>query len=76
LPARLHAAIVIEGDADALDACRARVNALLAEDFDEELRERHTEGRLEYELRVSGGFLSRVRRGVAGAARSGYQSPH
>ena len=56
LPTRLHATIVIEGDARALAACRARVNALLAEDFDEELRERHTEGRLEYELRVSGGI--------------------
>ncbi|HEY6864963.1 MAG TPA: hypothetical protein VI319_13785 [Burkholderiales bacterium] len=56
MPARLHAVIVIEGDPDALAACRARVNALLAGDFDEELRERHTAGRLEYELRVSGGI--------------------
>jgi hypothetical protein len=56
LPARLHATIVIEGDPDALAACRMRVNALLAEDYDEELRERHTDGRLEYELRVSGGI--------------------
>jgi hypothetical protein len=56
LAARLYATVVIEGRADALAACRARVNALLADDFDEELRERHTEGRLEYELRVSGGL--------------------
>ncbi len=56
MPARLHATIVIEGDPAVLAACRARVNALLAGEFDEELRERHTEGRLEYELRVSGGI--------------------
>ncbi len=56
MPARLHATIVVEGDPDALAAFRARANALLAEDFDEELRERHTAERLEYELRVSGGI--------------------
>jgi hypothetical protein len=56
LPARLHATIVIEGEADVLAACRARVNGLLAGDFDEEMRELHGEGRLEYELRVSGGI--------------------
>jgi hypothetical protein len=56
LASRLHATIVIEGDADALAVCRMRVNALLADEFDEELHERHTGGRLEYELRVSGGI--------------------
>jgi hypothetical protein len=57
LAARLHASIVIEGDdSDLLAACRARVSALLAEDFDEEMRELHGDGRLEYELRVSGGI--------------------
>ena len=56
MPARLHATIVVEGDPDALAAFRTRANALLAEDFDEELRERHTPARLEYELRVSGGI--------------------
>ena len=56
MPSRLHATIVIEGDPEALAACRARVNELLAGDFDEQLSERHTEGRLEYELRVSGGI--------------------
>jgi hypothetical protein len=56
LPVRLHATVVIEGDPDALAACRVRINAMLADEFDEDLRERHTEGRLEYELRVSGGI--------------------
>lgn len=56
MPARLHATIVVEGDPDALAAFRMRANALLAGDYDEELRERHTADRLEYELRASGGI--------------------
>jgi hypothetical protein len=56
LASRLHATITIKGDADLLQACRARVNELLAEDFDEEFRELHTADRLEYEFRLHGGI--------------------
>ena len=53
---RLHATIVVEGDAEVLQECRRRVNELLAEDFDEEFRELHTARRLEYEFRLAGGI--------------------
>lgn len=56
MSARLHATIVIEGEAEILAECRRRVNELLAGDFDEELRELHTASRLEYALRVSSGI--------------------
>jgi hypothetical protein len=56
LSVRLHATIVIECGAEVLAQCRRRVNELLAEDFDEEFRELHTEARLEYRFRVSGGI--------------------
>jgi hypothetical protein len=56
LAAKLHATVAIEGDADLLRACRMRINELLAEEADGTFRELHTDGRLEYEFRVSGGI--------------------
>jgi hypothetical protein len=56
LAIKMHATIVIEGDPDVLEECRRRVNQGLAEDCDEEFRELHTKGRLEYEFRVSEGI--------------------
>lgn len=56
MPRTLQATVAAAGEQPLLDAYRARLNALLADELDGTFRELHTPGRLEYRLSARAGL--------------------